>query len=168
MEKLLCPLEFKNVSYEGNTFKFQKKLKGLTFFTATLLLMFFSSKTFATSKNEHQKFKFNLQVINLSEKMLISNFIDTISAEFNSKTSLKLDVKKPLSSYYIANISLLKFASSEESEAFFNSITDNILSYTVDFKAKTVLINLHLEYSKPEWTVTDWNVYINSKLNPQH
>jgi hypothetical protein len=42
MKKILHPVELKNVSYEGNVFKFQKKLKGLTFFTATLMLMFFS------------------------------------------------------------------------------------------------------------------------------
>jgi len=47
MKKLLHPLELKNVSYAGNIFKFQKKLKGLTFFTATLMLMFFSFTSFA-------------------------------------------------------------------------------------------------------------------------
>ena len=49
MEKFLHPVELKNVSYERNKFKFQKKLKGFSFFTATLLLMFFSFAVSAKS-----------------------------------------------------------------------------------------------------------------------
>ena len=47
MEKFLHPVEPKNVFYETNKFRFQKKLKGLTFFTATLMLMFFSFSAFS-------------------------------------------------------------------------------------------------------------------------
>ena len=43
MEKFLHPVELKNVSYERNKIRFQKKFKSFTFFTATLMLMFFSS-----------------------------------------------------------------------------------------------------------------------------
>ena len=43
MEKFLHPVELKNVSYERNKIRFQKKLKSFTFLTATLMLMFFSS-----------------------------------------------------------------------------------------------------------------------------
>ena len=42
MEKFLHPVELKNVSYERNKIRFQKKFKSFTFFTATLMLMFFS------------------------------------------------------------------------------------------------------------------------------
>ena len=49
MEKFLHPVELKNVSYERNKFKFQKKLKGFSFFTTTLLLMFFSFAVSAKS-----------------------------------------------------------------------------------------------------------------------
>ena len=55
MEKFLHPVELKNVSYERNKFKFQKKLKSFTFLTATLMLMFFSFTASATIKYKISK-----------------------------------------------------------------------------------------------------------------
>ena len=49
MEKFLHPVELKNVSYERNKFRFQKKLKNFAFFTTTLMLMFFSFAASAKS-----------------------------------------------------------------------------------------------------------------------
>lgn len=49
MEKPLLPVELNDVSYERNKTKFQKKFKSFTFFTATLMLMFFSFTVSAKS-----------------------------------------------------------------------------------------------------------------------
>jgi len=46
MEKFLHPVEPKNVSYDRNKFRLQKKLKSFTFLTATCMLMFFSFTAF--------------------------------------------------------------------------------------------------------------------------
>ena len=51
MEKFLHPVELKNVSYERNKIRFQKKLKSFTFLTATLMLMFFSFTVSAKSRS---------------------------------------------------------------------------------------------------------------------
>ena len=60
MKKILHPVELKNISYEGNVLKFQKKLKGLSFFTIAVIfcLTFFTSLTKAnilkkTNVDEH-------------------------------------------------------------------------------------------------------------------
>lgn len=60
MKKILHPVELKNISYEGNVLKFQKKLKELTFFTIAVIfcLTFFTSLTKAnilkkTNVDEH-------------------------------------------------------------------------------------------------------------------
>lgn len=51
MEKFLHLVELKNVSYERNKIRFQKKLKSFTFLTATLMLMFFSFTVSAKSRS---------------------------------------------------------------------------------------------------------------------
>jgi hypothetical protein len=93
-------------------------------------------------------------------------FSDTAVAVFASRHSLVLDVSSPLVHYYTASTSALSFSTSDEAATFFNNISDNLLSYEFNFSTSTVVVNIHLQYADPGWTVTDWNKYINSKLNP--
>lgn len=156
MNKLLHSWVPETVSYERNIFKFRKKFKNSTFLIATFTLLFFSFKASAS----------HLKLISFSKIQINSIASDTSKAVFSNKTSLKLDAKSPLANYYVANISGLNFSNPLEMDIFFNNITDNLLSYKSDYKTKTVVINIHLAYANPLWTVADWNNYIHSKLNP--
>jgi hypothetical protein len=166
MKKSLHSVELKNVSYERNKFKFQKKFKNLTFLMATFTLLFFSliatashSKSISSSKNE-------IKLIREMSASDLSFAKDTSTAVFSSKTSLKLNTESSLVNYYVASISSLGFANPLEGDIFFNRITDNLLSYKIDYKTNKVVVNIHLEYANSSWTVADWNNYIHSKLNP--
>lgn len=162
MEKFLHQVELKNVSYERNKFRFQKTIKKASLSLFASSLIFISSNVLANSSANNM-----LKAGSAVNETSLKNYdlVDS-SAVFTNRTTLKLDVKKPLTNFYTASIIPLKFSNQEDCDTYFNSLTDNLISFTVDFKAQTVLINLHLEYSKPEWTVADWNNYINSKLNP--
>lgn len=93
---------------------------------------------------------------------------DTANAIFLNKTSLILDKKNALVSYYKADITKLNFKNPLEGDIYFNKITDNLLSYKVDYSTNSVVIWLHLAYANPAWKISDWNNYIQSKLNPQY
>ena len=81
MEKSLLPVVLKNVSQGRNAFRFQKKLKGLTFFTATLLLMFFS---FNTSANNCGFLRQEFESIN--DKVDGYKFISSLKGNDNFKS----------------------------------------------------------------------------------
>lgn len=93
-------------------------------------------------------------------------FLDTATAVFSSRTSLVLDNKVPLAQYYVASTSALNFRDPIDAEIYFNNLSDNLLSYKFNNAAATVVIHLHLQYANPSWTVSDWNSYIQKKLNP--
>jgi len=142
------------------------------FFTITL-----SAKSDSEVLNDWKSLKelsnFNYDNVSLirSSEMLPAAPVqvkDTANAVFSNKTSLILDVTSALEGYYKADIINLEFKNSLEGDMFFNKITDNLLSYKVDYTTNTVVIRLHLAFANPTWTVSDWNKYIQSKLNPQN
>ena len=77
MEKFLLPVELKNVSYERNKFKFQKKFKNLTFISAILVLLFCSLKASSITNNSSKPPEDNIY-INLQNNQTDDLPIDVI------------------------------------------------------------------------------------------
>ncbi len=90
------------------------------------------------------------------------NALDS-KATFQSRNSVILD-DTPLSEFYTADITLFNFNSNEEAEAYFNSKTNNLLSYQIDFTSKKVIIHLHLKHAAEDWDKIKWTNYLNDKL----
>lgn len=91
---------------------------------------------------------------------------DTATAIFQGPHSLLLDSTTALVHNYVANMSSLNFSTAADAEIFFNQKTDNLLSYQYNFVSGEVVVQLHLQFANPGWTVANWNQYIYSKLNP--
>ncbi|WNM20365.1 hypothetical protein [Flavobacterium capsici] len=85
-------------------------------------------------------------------------------ATFLNKTSIILNQDVSLSEFYIADLSIFNFTSAEEAKSFFDSKSDNLLSFKIDFPLKKVIIHLHLKYADKSWDKTNWNTYLNNKL----
>lgn len=56
-------------------------------------------------------------------------------------------------------ISSLNFKSELQSRRFFDAISDNLISFKLDYKRKTVLIELHQRNLKKSWNASEWNRY---------
>ena len=81
-------------------------------------------------------------------------------ATINSDFVISLDQSAPMSSDYTFDISKLSFKDKTSAENFFMRMHDNLVSYTVNYDAKTVTVHLMQEYvAKRGWTVADWNNY---------
>lgn len=136
-------------------------LSGLIYkstFNTLLIICFLSMKSEASDNN-------NCKLI-LSSPVLSLYGSDTSTAIFSSRNSLVLNTNSPLVNYYVASTSSLGFANANEAAIFFNNITDNLLSYDINYSTGEVVINIHLQYADAGWTVANWNQYIYSKLNP--
>jgi len=89
----------------------------------------------------------------------------TSRAQFISRSEIRLDSNSDLKEYYIADISGLNFSNAEEAVEYFNSKTDNLLSYEIDFNKKEVIVHLHIKSALPFWKLSDWQNYLNNKYN---
>lgn len=88
-------------------------------------------------------------------------------ASFQSRNAILLNDESPLSEFYTADIKNFNFNSEEEAILFFDSMTDNLLSYKLDFLTKKVTIHLHLKYAAKNWGKTEWTSYLNDKFKAQ-
>jgi hypothetical protein len=87
-------------------------------------------------------------------------------ARFEGSKKIVLDINAPLSEFYVAEVSGLKISNDDEVLALLNKIiTDNLCQFMFDLNARKILIHLDTRNSKPEWSVSQWNDYLNSMLN---
>ncbi len=78
---------------------------------------------------------------------LTEKFEVKFNQESIQKSSLTLDIKS------------LDFKSELQSRRFFDAISDNLISYKLDYKRKTVLITLQQANLKNPWKASEWNTY---------
>ena len=79
--------------------------------------------------------------------------------------SIILDTAAPLSDTYTGSISQLGFQTEKQAIGFFGRISDNLVTYQVNYAAGTVLAKLHLTRAPSGWSVANWNQHIQEKLN---
>src|SRR5437016_4774652 len=69
------------------------------------------------------------------------------TAKISSSKDIVLDASKSVSEEYSAGISTLNFTSQADADKYFNSISDNLVSYKADFSKGTVKIHLMVRFS---------------------
>lgn len=83
-------------------------------------------------------------------------------AKIDANYCVKLDVTKPLESFYKIDISHLNFATETDAQKVFGSISNNYLSYKVDFANQSAYLKIHSERTKEPKDIIWWNDYIQS------
>jgi hypothetical protein len=83
-------------------------------------------------------------------------------ASIDANYCVKIDATKPLESFYKIEISHLNFASATDAQKVFGSISNNYLTYKVDFANEVAYLQIHAERTKEMKDVIWWNDYIQS------
>lgn len=72
------------------------------------------------------------------------------------------DTGSPISDLYEIDFSHLHLLSEKEANDKFGFISNNLLTYTVDFSTETAYLNIHIDRTPEPKDVIWWNDYINS------
>ncbi|MBK6525021.1 MAG: hypothetical protein IPG07_05360 [Crocinitomicaceae bacterium] len=83
-------------------------------------------------------------------------------ATIDANYCVKIDVTKPLESFYKLEISHLNFSTAIDAQKVFGSISNNYLSYKVDFANQVTYLQIHANRTKELKDVIWWNDYIQS------
>lgn len=83
-------------------------------------------------------------------------------AKIDANYCVKIDATKPLEAYYKMEISHLNFATAIDAQKVFGSISNNYLSYKVDFDNQVAYLQIHAERTKEPKDVIWWNDYLQS------
>jgi len=85
---------------------------------------------------------------------------NTGNAVIGSDFVIHLDEASPLVADYTFDISKISFTGKDQAEKFFSICRDNLLSYTVNYEAKTATVHIGLQYMESRsWGVSDYNAY---------
>jgi len=82
----------------------------------------------------------------------------TINADY----CVTIDTSQPLQEFYKIDIAHLNFANETDARKVFGAISNNLLTYRVDFANHTAYLNVHADRTKNPENVTWWNNYIDS------
>jgi hypothetical protein len=83
-------------------------------------------------------------------------------ATIDANYCVKIDASKPLESFYKIEINHLNFATEIDAQKVFGSISNNYLTYRVDFANQVTYLQIHAERTKEMKDVIWWNDYIHS------
>lgn len=82
----------------------------------------------------------------------------TITEEF----CVTLDAAEPIAEFYVIDISHLELISEKEANDRFGYISNNFLTYTVDFEAHEAQLQIHLDRTPMPHDIIWWNDYLES------
>ena len=106
------------------------------------------------------KLAFSLLLVSSTVVVALAQAPVNGTASINSELVIVLDETAPLVADYTFDISGMHFNSKEAAERYFSLCRDNILSYTVNYDAKTANVHLSLQFMEPRgWDVKDYNAY---------
>ena len=75
---------------------------------------------------------------------------------------ISLDMESPISGFYEIDFSHLHLLSENEANDKFGYISNNLLSYTVDFSTETAYLQIHLDRTPSPEDLAWWSDYIAS------
>ena len=82
----------------------------------------------------------------------------TVSEEY----CVSLDTDSAISEYYSIDISHLNLLTELEAVNNFGFISNNLLTYSVDYAAETAYLHVHLDRTSSPKDIVWWNDYVNS------
>lgn len=86
------------------------------------------------------------------------------TATINKKNLIQIDNSNPeVQSSYLADISSMGFVSEQAGIEKFNMLTDNLVSFKLNWSTQTVSIILRIDQSNSSWTTIEWNKYLLDK-----
>ena len=85
----------------------------------------------------------------------------TITADY----CVTIDTAQPLQEYYRIDIAHLNFANEKEAQKVFGAISNNRLTYKVDFANQAAYLKVHADRTQTAQDVIWWNNYIDSLCN---
>jgi outer membrane protein assembly factor BamD (BamD/ComL family) len=88
---------------------------------------------------------------------------DLGSATITNNYCVTLNTNQELKKFYSISLTELNFTSEAEAKKIFGKISNNYLTYRVDFTHQLVILQVHSNRTKTVQTVTWWNEYLASK-----
>jgi hypothetical protein len=87
------------------------------------------------------------------------------TATITTDYCVTLDATKAISEFYKIDITALNFATESDAKKVFGAISNNLLSYQVDFANGAAYLHVHLNRTKNPEDITWWNNYIQGLCN---
>jgi hypothetical protein len=78
---------------------------------------------------------------------------------------VSLDATKAVVEFYKIDITSLNFATENDAKKVFGAISNNLLSYSVDFANGAAYLHVHLDRTKNPEDIAWWNNYIQGLCN---
>lgn len=82
------------------------------------------------------------------------------NAELSNSYCLTIDEDLPIQEYYQADISEFGFTDEVEAKKVFGTKCNNLITYTVNFEANTVIAHLHLDRTSAPMDREWWSEYL--------
>ena len=114
---------------------------------------------------------FPVLFILFSSNLLSQNFADYSkygNATITENFCVSIDDTKELNRFYVLDIAPFKFSDIESARKKFNSISNNLLTYSVDFPNNLVYLEIHTNRTKEVKSATWWKNYILSLCLPKN
>lgn len=83
-------------------------------------------------------------------------------ASINSGYCVTIDTAQPLQEFYQISIAHLNFATATDAQKVFGAISNNYLTYRVDFDNQVAYLKIHSDRTQNLQDVIWWNNYIDS------
>jgi hypothetical protein len=84
------------------------------------------------------------------------------TASITEELCVTLDAESPIQEFYAIDISHLDFESAKVANDRFGFISNNLLTYSVDFESETAYLQVHLDRTSEPKDIVWWNDYIES------
>ena len=114
---------------------------------------------------------FPVLFILFSSNLFSQNFADHSkygNATITENFCVSIDDTKELNRFYVLDIAPFKFSDIESARKKFNSISNNLLTYSVDFPNNLVYLEIHTNRTKEVKSATWWKNYILSLCLPKN
>lgn len=106
------------------------------------------------------KFALSLLLVSASFIYASAQAVTPGHATIDESLVIRLDTNTPLTADYSFSISTMSFKDEAAAVRYFSMCRDNILTYTVDYAARTATVHLALEWMEPRgWDVAEYNEY---------
>ncbi len=88
--------------------------------------------------------------------------VEYLSASITTEYCVSLDSSSPVGEYYEMDISHLHLSTEKDANDRFGFISNNLLTYVVDFEENKVYLQVHLNRTPEPKDIVWWNSYIDS------
>lgn len=107
--------------------------------------------------------KINIILVCLFISLSFSKSYTQESIQLTERIEIQLDETKRIQSGYVFGIERLKFKTKQQAQQYFNAISDNRVIFKVNYKLRTVTLELLTKNLQNPWSIKDWNAFFREK-----